>query len=509
MALPDELLNHVAAARQDRNGRQDQINAYLKFADPTRPRIGDDPANPTSRTSEADDLFDCTLQEVHEDFASDLLNRVMPRYSNWLSYEPADALSDEDARAIEEPLAARTTAIFDEVRRSTWYDEAAGEWAGDLGHGTGSFICNDLGRGRPLHMEAIPPGQLLIERGAWGGLCFKGRECAQPLEEAMAQWPDYDWPADMREALGDKTRKRRKVKLLEGAVRVYDPGYDEKWDWYVCADEKIIHKSAMEGRGSCPISVTRWRTNASTAWGAGPGLKCVADAKTLDQLRYLVLKNLGKVVDPPIAYDDDGLINPEGGVDAGMWIIRAQGSKIEPIETEGRLDLAYFEQAGLQDSVRRALYQYGPRQRGKTPPTLGQWYDEKSEEGRRLESPTGKIYAEGVIALLERVEYLMVKRGQIPELLDIGKTAVKVRPQNPLARQQDYEKVQASNQILASANASFGPQVIAAEVDAGATIRNMKRAMSDEIIVLREADAAMPLLQAALGAEQSAPPAAG
>jgi hypothetical protein len=71
------------------------------MADPTRPRIGDDISSRRPQ-SEADDRFDTTLEEVAEDFASDLLGRLMPRQGSWLIYEPEDATADEVKTAIED-----------------------------------------------------------------------------------------------------------------------------------------------------------------------------------------------------------------------------------------------------------------------------------------------------------------------------------------------------------------------------------------------------------------------
>src|SRR5690606_838827 len=152
------------------------------------------------------------------------------------------------------------------------------------------------------------------------------------------------------------------------------------------------------------------------------------------------LKNLGRQVDPVTVYDDDGVLNPEGGIGAGMWLPRLPGSKIDQLDA-GQIEIAYYEQGKLQDAVRRAGFQSGPRQEGKTPPTAFQWREQQVEEGRRLEQPTGKLYEEGVIAILNRVEFLLTQRGAIEPLVQAGKQAIRVRPLSPLAKQQDSEKL--------------------------------------------------------------------
>lgn len=498
MPIPPDLAQRLATARADRSKRQARINDYLTYADPAQPRIGDSVTTTQDRADEVDALYDGTLMEVHEDFASDLVDRVMPRDRDWVEYEPEETLDEFIAKELEPEFDARKAKVFSAIRQSNFYSEAAGEWAGNLGHGTSAMVIIDYGAGLPLCFESISPSQLLIERGPGGLTSLRAREYSWALEDALAYWPHYDWPRTLRMRAKSTNGKRSMVKITEAATLVPDPA-GERWTWRVCADDHLVHTSTLEGRGSCPIIVTRWRTFSASAWGVGPGLKTLPDAMTLNQERRMVLKNLGKWVDPPVAYDDDGVLNPEGGVGPGDWIPRLPGSKVEQLKPEGMIEAAYYEQGTLQDNIRRGLFQYGPRQRGKTPPTFGQWMDEKTEEGRRLELPTGKVYDEGVIAILDRVEHLLTQRGDLDPVITQDSTIVRLRPLSPLARQQAAEDVSQANQILTMARAVFGDQVLSAFVDAGATLQNIKKALNDKLIMIRSADAADPLLRGVLG----------
>ncbi len=496
MKLSPELTQRLATARNDRARHQCAINDFLRLADPVRPRIGDTNLT-TSRAEEADDLYDPVLQEVADDFASDLLHRAMPRESDWVKYQPDEVLDEAVQKALAEPLAARTKAIMSAVRASNFYSEAGAEWSFDLGHGTGALICNDYGAGEPLCFEAVGPHQLLIERGAKGKLSLMGREFPLPLEEAFAQWPTADWPAALRRKLANRQTRRQSVTCREFGVRVYDPG-DEKWTWTVAIGEDVIWQEELVGVGSCPMVVTRWRSVSSTAWGVGPLRKAIANAKTLDHVAYLRLKNMGRAVDPPTVYDDDGVLNPEGGVGPGMWIPRVVGSQIDVLEAPS-LQWTYYETGLLQDSIRRAGYQNGPDQKGLTPPTAFQWREEQIREGRRLEQPTGKLYEEGVIAILNRVEHLLVQRGTIQPILTVDRQAIRVRAMNPLAKQQDGEKVQNATNLMQAWRATLDPQVMAASIDTVATMANMKNAVDDEMIVLRSPQDADQMMRGVLG----------
>lgn len=499
MAIPPDLQARISTARIDRARRQDQINTYFDFADPAQPKIGQAESTVDNAVS-VGELYDSTLMEVHEDFASDVIDRVMPRGRDWVEYQPDETIDEALAKQLVPEFTKRRTLIFSEIRKSNFYAEAAGEWAGHLAHGTGAMTCNDFGAGQPLSFEAITPAQLLIERGPGGSLSLRGREFKWPIEDCIAYWPHYNWRPKHKQMAARKDGKRQRVCVVEAATLIPDPGM-ERWQWRVCVDDELVFDVEVNGRGSCPIIVTRWRTFSTSAWGVGPGLKCLPDAMTLNQERKLILKNLGKAVDPPVSYEDDGVMNPEGGVGPGDWIPRMSGSKApEQMEQQGNLQAAYYEQGLAQDSIRRSLYQYGPRQRGKAPPTATQWMDEKTEEGRRLELPTGKVYDEGVLAVLLRVEYLMTKRGALdPAITAHGDQLIRYSPQSPLSRQQAQEDVGQANQLLGVFRGVMDPQTFAATIDIQATTTNMVEKMNDKIIVIRNPEQAQQLLQQVIG----------
>lgn len=502
---PKELTSRIQTAKNDRARMQALVNGYLALVDPVRPRIGDNVAKPVNRENEVDDLFSTEMADTAFDFGSDVIARIMPRDRDWLTYEVLEQLPDEIKVQIEPVIKARTRQIFDAIRASNLYDEGLSEWALDLGHGTGGLMITDPGYGQPAYCEAIAPHQALLIRGA-RGLSFKGRECAWTLAEALAYWPTYDWPEEFKRRAKDDKDGCKRVIVGEYATRIPDPG-DERWLWQVVVDGHLAHTQELKGKGSCPIIFTRWRTISSTAWGLGPMLPAVPNGRVLDQVSYLMLKSLGKNVDPPFFYDDDGTLNFEGGLAPGAAIPREKGSRIDFWEPSARLDAGFFQEARLEDKVRRAGFQAGPRQRGLTPPTAFQWADEKAEEGRRLEMPTGKLYAEAVLAIVERFEFMMMASGAIDELIPVKDydKAIRARPQNPLARQQDYESVQSSFQILNAARAAFDGQLVAGFVDARATFENIKSKLNDENIVMREEEQADELLRGVLGQPGMAP----
>ena len=128
------------------------IGSTITALDPTRPRIGDENRTQTDKAWQIQTLYDATLMEVHEDFGSDLIDRVMPRSRDWLSYEPDTTLDEAMAKALEPEFKRRTDIIFAAIRQSNLYDEAAGAPNEGIAPGT--------------RWEDIPPNWTCPECGA-------------------------------------------------------------------------------------------------------------------------------------------------------------------------------------------------------------------------------------------------------------------------------------------------------------------------------------------------------
>jgi hypothetical protein len=170
------------------------------------------------------------------------------------------------------------------------------------------------------------------------------------------------------------------------------------------------------------------------------------------------LKNLDKTVDPPMSYEDDGVVNLDTGVAPGMWVPRAVGSKApEPLESKGKFDVAWVQADDLISSIKRAHYQDEPNQRGKTPPTAEQWADESARRMRRMGTPAANLVQELQYPIIERFGYLLVKRGVLLPI-QLNGNAISLNPISPLLRAQEMEEVVRADRTIEMFEARFGPQ---------------------------------------------------
>jgi hypothetical protein len=476
-----KLLARVAAARQDRTRHQTWIDETLRLALPTYRRLNDS-TTAADRTDQQDDLFDTTLQITLEDFASDMISTFTPRHERWVMFEPADDLTEGQRREIAPQLKAIGDTVFAELERSNYWD-AAQECFAFWGVSAMAMAVSDMGPLNPLHFQVIELPDCLLERGPDGSVTGKWREMRLTAEERHTMWggsmPQFFPPHDGR-------TRDKKSRVIEGCDRDWSTPGVERWHYRILVDNKEAFKQTYEGAGSCPIIACRFRQQADSAWGPGPAHKATPLARVLDELAYLNLKGLGRSIDPPFSYVDDGLSNFEQGMEAGRGFARREGSEApEAFLPDVRFDASFFAQDQMRAEIKKALYQDRPEQPGSTPPTLGQWMDEKAWNTRRKELPRDRCVREWVLPIIERVAWIMAKRGRLPEVKLKGGQIVNCRPISPLSKAKDLEDMNLTGQVLGMAGLIGTAKQTGLPIDARSTMENLIRTAKERHIVMQ------------------------
>lgn len=474
----EDITSRIGDARLDRNRYAARINEMYALAAPDRKRMnsGDEPASPDMQ----DDIYDEIVQDVAEDAASDMVDVFTPKYRDWTSFSPKNTLSAGEQQEIAESLQAYSTALYSAIRNSNFYSTLADVWV-DIFCAAGALCIPYPGAGSKTTAHYVPMAELLFEEGPEG---IDGRWWEQKVQIRYLQrlWPDADWSAIQRK---NPKPGNKKTSVTQGAVRDWSRLDEEVWQWHVIADGEIVYEADLIGEGSCPLIPTRWRRAAPSAWGLGPLSKALPPGRTLNKLAVEILTMVEKRANAPHTYEEDGVQNYEQGVDAGTFIPRMPGSK--PPESlyreDGSSQVVYFEQEDLRQRVRRALFQDKPIQRGETPPTLGQWLDEKTTNNRRMENPRDRIVSEGVMPWIKRFAWIEKEAGRLPEVKLDG-SVIEVSIQSPLSKASDMEDVSVASQTMQIGAAYLGDQ-FSLIVDGRATMARIKAKLNDKLVVLK------------------------
>ncbi len=476
-----QVLAQIDAAKQDREQHSWWINETLRLAAPTYRRIGQN-NQPNTLVEEQDDQFDNELEIGGEDFASDMISTFTPREERWVLFEPAEDLTEGQKREIAPQLKMIGDAVFAELERSNYWD-AAQECFLFWGVSSMAVAVSDNGPLNPISFQPIEIPDLLMTRGPDGSLIGKWREMTlTKLQQHMLWGATYGAKFPMPE----KGRRNTPETVFEGCDRDWSTPGVERWHYRIIVGRKERVKLTFEGAGSCPIIACRFRQQANSAWGPGPFKKATPRARVLDELGYLNLKALNRSVDPAFSYEEDGLANFDGGMEPGNAYARANGSKApEAFMPDVRFDASFFQAEEMRKGVKRSIYQDRPEQPGDTPPTLGQWMDEKAWNTRRKELPRDRCVREWVLPIIERVAWILAKRGVLPEVKLKGGKIVNVRPISPLSKAKDLEDISITGQVLGMAR-GIGEAVQAGlPIDSKATMENIIRTARERHIVMQ------------------------
>jgi len=450
------VLKLVQRADIDRNRHLARITDCYKYGLPWRHK-----ANQSQPVDQLDEIFDEELMTVLEDFSADMLNTFTPQKAAWVEPKPVETLDAGAMRQLEGPLAQIKAVIFAEMARSNLY-QALQEAYLDLGPGTMALIVTDLDPAHPIHCEAIPVVDLLLNRGPYGRIDGTWRKVKRTGEDILLLWPNAQplkgkpWSAD------DLTE----YEVIDGVYRDHQEKADETWRYVVLVGNEIIFEEEYRGRGSNPFIVARWSRDSTTAWGMGPTYRTLPATKTLNHFRYISLKGYDREVDPVTSYEDDGVVNIDHGINPGEWIPRSPGSKApEVIESKSRMDVQIFNIDEVRTAIRRAHYQDRPEQQGKTPPTATQWADEAAERARRMGTPATNLVIELQYPLFRRFAFLLEKRGKLPKL-QLNNEVIALEPISPLLRAQEQEEVVRTDKWAEMIVTRFGPEMANIIIDA-------------------------------------------
>ena len=164
--------------------------------------------------------------------------------------------------------------------------------------------------------------------------------------------------------------------------------------------------------------------------------------------------------------EDDGVINPDNvSLVPGTVIPKSPGSSgLQPINSAGRFDVADLVLNDQRNNIKRALYNDMLGDPNRTPASATEIAERMADLSRRIGSAFGRLQAELVTPVLQRVVYILKKQGRI-DLPVINGREVKVRSVSPLAQAQSQADIVSVDRFLELVGGRFGPQMVNLLID--------------------------------------------
>jgi hypothetical protein len=492
-ARKKELLARLNQARQDRAHHQDQLNRFYELALPTRQPIQHNVMDMTPRAFEdQSDIFDDTLLSSTMDFAAEMMDRFTPNYKPWAELKPTKVLPNNIQAKLKPILKERQELLQATIKASDFYEQCSQVWQETAGS-KGGMIIPFAPAGKKIRCTPIVMSGLLDDTGPEGALDMRAHEFITKKKHLKHLYPNLQ--AEMEKDLKLARKKPdANCNVIQGC---HENETRTGWIFFVMIDGEVISDKKLPNTGGAPIHVLRWSDAPYSSWGPGPAMQAMPSAEVLQEMGYLLLKHLGKTVDPPFTYTEDGLFNPEGGIDSGMALPRGYQSELEWLIPDRDINAALWERDNHRDAVKKAMFQDQPEQAGKTPPTATQWIDERAQMDRRLQLNRLRIYKEWVLPVLERFNGILEMRGEL-EPIQLDGEIIDVSFENPITKASDAEEVSRSMQ-LAQSMVGIAAEPFLAVLDAEAYFANLKEKMGDNLLVFKPFEQQSDQMQQLLG----------
>ena len=474
-----------SAAKQWRDAMRASIEEVYRFCAPDRERD----FSTRSKTIVESETYHSLGEECASDLAGDLVTYFTPSYASWFNGVVTSDVPEDLEDEVLELVTEREETLRTMISASNYNDVAPQVSFETASHGTPGMWVDKGHLAQPMYVEVVPPNELLLTPG-YMGILDRFREktvCAEHLTALFA-----GLPVTLDDRLRVKMQKPGSLCVVCWGFWVdwADPGRP-MWRWEITVDGKRVTEENMllgDLAGSCPLLVGRFNPRPGRPWGRGAGLRALRDLRVLDKIEESVLIGLEDALKTTLIYPGDAMIDFSDGIVAGRAYAAGRHfdrNSVYELNKTTNLEVGFFSEESLERRIRAHFYQDGPRQRGDTPPTAAQWFDEARRIQEKLGKPSAPLWTELYLPFVQRVEYLGITGGLLQQAIMLQGQAVSVQLESPLQKAQNRDQV-----MIARSNLQLAVETM--QERAGETVnfvetfKNITKASGDKLTVIHK-----------------------
>lgn len=310
-----------------------------------------------------------------------------------------------------------------------------------VAYGTGGFFVEDL-PGTGVLYSSRPLSELFISENAQGMVDTVYRCFRFTARQAVDAWGN-DAPEGAKKDLakGDSEAKRPYLHMIKTATDPrplpFRPSGFPIESAFIDLDRKEV--IATGGYHERPNMVVRWEKDSSEAYGRGPGIVALSDAKMLNEMNKTLLQSGQLRVAPPVMIDDDGVETQLDFRPRGRNVVRPGmlNPPIQPIDMGGDLGWGDWVVRDKRQQVQDAFH-YELLQLIRDPRMTATQVIELSTNIQRLLAPVlGRFQTELLEPMLERTFAIKLRRGDfLPPPPALSGQEIRIEYVSPVARAQ-------------------------------------------------------------------------
>ena len=413
-------------------------------------------------------IFDETAVVGVQEFASRLQSGLVPNFARWADLMAGSEVPPEQKEEVDNELDEVTEYVFEVLQNSNFSQEVHESFM-DLAVGTGVLCVEEGDALNPVNFSAIPLPHVILDTGPDDRIDHVYRERKKvKFDHLPIMYPKATFDPKVTSMMGSD----RETTVLEVVCKDYSKINQEAYLSYaICmTTNTVLSQKEMSGLGSNPFVCFRWSKCAGEIYGRGPLINALSAIKTTNLTIELILENAQMAISGIYQMEDDGVIKPDTiQLVPGSIIPKAMGSQgLQPLQAAGRFDVAQLVLSDMRLNIKRALYNDMLGDPNKTPATATEVAERMADLSRRIGSAFGRLQAELVQPVLQRVIYILKKQGRI-EVPTVNGREVKVRSVSPLAQAQANQDISSVARFLELVGGTFGPEMLQLLIDSEQT----------------------------------------
>ena len=451
----DSFLKKYDKAKSVRQRWESLFDECYEYALPMRQTFG------TNSIGERrdDKIFDETAVVGVQEFASRLQAGLVPNFARWADFTAGSEIPSEQKDAINNELEEVTDYVFEVIQNSNFGQEVHESFM-DLAIGTGVLHVEEGDSINPINFTALPLPHVVLDVGPDDRIDHVYRERDIRYSDIMVLYPKATINNRLQSVMTANPDGRTKV--LEIICKDYSQMNE---DAYFCVIFDINTKCMLKyetfkGTGSNPFICFRWSKDPGAIYGRGPLINALSAIKTTNLTIELILENAQMAISGVYQMDDDGVINPDTiNLVPGTVIPKAPNSAgLQPVQAAGSFDVANLILSDMRLNIKRALYNDMLGNPDRTPATATEIAERMADLSRRIGSAFGRLQAELVQPVLQRVVHILKKQNRI-KIPTLNGRQVKVRSTSPLSQAQANADISSVSRFLELTQARFGQEL--------------------------------------------------
>lgn len=312
-----------------------------------------------------------------------------------------------------------------------------------------------------LLFQARPMNEIVVSENAEGRVDTVYRSYTYTVRQCVETWghnvskataekhkaEKYDEPVQIIHVVAPNDRKVYGVTSSKGMA------------FHSCYFElQEGHQLEEGGYPEFPYLVPRWAKLSGEVYGRSPGMTALPDVKMLQAMSLTMIKAAQKITDPPLFLPDDGVIGPVRTVPGGLNFYRGT-REIFPMPTSDKLPLTLEIMEAVRNRIRTVFFADILQIVTETEMTATEVMQRTTERMRILGPIIGRLEAELLGPLIERVFGILLRQGELPEQPEeIDGKDLLVEYVSPIASAQKQTQAQGLMQVFQYLGA-LGPEV--------------------------------------------------